>query len=239
MAERNWVRRTSRSGFADGEASEGSLMVGKVRPAAAGLCQSRAPLLASAGSAVKLAAVSDSAIAQIKQLLATPESPALGSEPRAGVMSGATLNAKLDSLYRETKLSAMQQQCIRSLILLWHDHLDASHDISQGIENADGSFVHAIMHRREPDYWNAKYWWRRVGAHPAFPEIARRVGEFLVGSRRREEADLAKQLLPNGKWDACAFVDACEAAVGSAERKALLRELQRIETEVLLESFLS
>jgi len=236
MAERDWVRRTSRSGFADGEASEGSLMVGKVGPAAAGLCHSRAPLLASAGSAVKLAAVSDSAIAQIKQLLATPESPALGSEPRAGVMSGAALNAKLDSLYRETKLSAMQQQCIRSLILLWHDHLDASHDISQGIENADGSFVHAIIHRREPDYWNAKYWWRRVGAHPAFPKIARRVGELLKACGAGE---FATKLLPGGKWDACAFVDACEAAVGSAEREALLREIQRIETEVLLESFLS
>jgi hypothetical protein len=39
--------------------------------------------------------------------------------------------------------------------------------------------VHAIMHRREPDPWNSKYWWRRVGAHPCFPELARRAGAFL------------------------------------------------------------
>ena len=61
----------------------------------------------------------------------------------------------------------------------------------------------------------------------------------MAGSRRREEADLAKQLLPGGKWEACAFVDLCEAATGSGQHVDLLREIQRIETEVLLESFLA
>ncbi len=180
--------------------------------------------------------MSDSAIAQINQLLATPEPPALGPGPRTGVMSAVALNAKLDSWFRETKFLSPQQQLIRSLLLLWHDHLDASHDISQGIEHADGSFVHAIMHRREPDYWNAKYWWRRVGDHPAFPEITRRVGELLKQSGAGE---LATKHLPGGKWDACAFVDACEEAAAALEREALLRKIQRIETEVLLESFLT
>ncbi len=179
--------------------------------------------------------MSEQTTIQIKQLLATPEPPALGPQPRAGVLTEATLNARLDSLFRETKLPPRQQELIRSLLLLWHDHLDASHNISQGIENAGGSFVHAIMHRREPDYWNAKYWWRRVGAHPVYPEIAKQVAELLKQGRAGE---LATKLLPGGKWDACAFVDACEAAAGSSEREALLREIQRIETEVLLEFFL-
>ena len=180
--------------------------------------------------------MSDQPTTQLKQLLATPEPPALGPEPRAGVLAEAVLNARLDSLFRETKLAPKQQELIRSLLLLWHDHLDASHNISQGIENADGSFVHAIMHRREPDYWNAKYWWRRVGAHPAFPEISKRVAGLLNPGGAGE---FATKLLPSGKWDACAFVDLCEQAASDPAQVDLLRAIQRIETEVLLESFLN
>lgn len=201
--------------------------------------------------------MADSIAAQFQQLLATPTLPALGPESRPGVLSANALNTKLDALFATTNFPPNQQQLIRALLLLWHDHLDTSHDISQGIENADGSLVHAIMHRREPDYWNSKYWWRRVGNHPAFPEIARRVGILLDGSRRREEAEAAEpgksrlitlaasaeqltaKLLPGGQWDASAFVDACEVAARSARHVEFLREIQRIETEVLLETFLA
>lgn len=183
--------------------------------------------------------MSESVISLFKQLLATPESPSLAAEVRPGVMAEHELNQKLNGLFLHSGVSLSSQQLIRSLLLLWHDHLDASHNISQGIENADGSFVHAIMHRCEPDYWNAKYWWRRVGPHPAFSEIARRVDELLTCRRQREEAEIARQLLPSGKWDACAFVDLCEQAASDSRHVELLREIQRIETEVLLEHFLS
>jgi len=150
----------------------------------------------------------------------------------------SALNQDLDAALRETQLSPVTQQLVRSLILLWHDHLDASHTISQGIENPDGSLVHAIMHRREPDYGNSKYWWRRVGKHPCFPEFARRVAELL---KAKGQNDLAAKLVPRGDWDAFAFVDACEAASGSPASDArveLLREIQRIESEVALDYFL-
>ena len=198
--------------------------------------------------------MSERVLAQIMQLLVTPGLAELGPGPRAGVLSESSLNTKLDSSLGETRLAPVRQELVRSLVLLWHDHLDASHNISQGIENADGSFVHAIMHRREPDASNSKYWWRRVGQHPAFPGIASRVGEFLARSRRREEADpgksgqislvtsaaaaadLMKRLLSGGKWDAAAFVDACDTETDEAIIPTL-REIQRIESEVLLEFF--
>jgi hypothetical protein len=192
--------------------------------------------LATANAVAKLSVMTAQAIQGIKQLLATPGPPELGPQSRANVKSEAALNTKLDSLFREAKFPPQQQQLIRSLVLLWHDHLDAAHTLAQEVENPDGSFVHALMHRREPDYFNAKYWWRRVGAHPAFPEIARRVGEVL---KARGAGELAAKILPGGKWNAGAFVDACEtvAAGGSPEQTAWLREVQRVETEVLLDFF--
>lgn len=177
--------------------------------------------------------MSEATHGEIKQLLKTPEPAELGLGGRAGTQTVAVLNAKLDESFGQTTLPTINQQLIRALILLWHDHLDASHTISQNIENSDGSFIHAIMHRREPDYSNSKYWWRRAGRHPAFPEIARLVGDLL---KERGAGDLAKRIVPGGKWDAFAFVDVCEEAErGSVEQKKLLREIQRIEFEVLLE----
>ncbi len=185
----------------------------------------------------RLGEMPEAAPDKLQQLFATPGVAELGPAKRTGAQPLAALNASLDQALRESKLPPTNLQLVRSLILLWHDHLDASHTISQTIENPDGSLVHAIMHRREPDYWNSKYWWRRVGKHPCFPVLARRVGEFL---KSKGENNLAAKLVPHGEWDAFAFVDACEAAAdlpASHQRVALLREIQRIESEVALEHF--
>jgi hypothetical protein len=54
---------------------------------------------------------------------------------------------------------------------LYVDALERSHQISQGLEDATGSFWHGIMHRREGDFSNAHYWFRRMGAHPALRSL--------------------------------------------------------------------
>jgi hypothetical protein len=182
--------------------------------------------------------MSDSVHTRLQQLIASPGLAGLGPQPRTSSRPLAALNTCLDEVLSPSGLPAVRQHLLRALLLLWHDHLDAAHTISQGIENPDGSLVHAIMHRREPDYWNSKYWWRRVGRHDCFPELARRVGEWLQAKGDRH---LAPKLLPRGEWDPFAFVDAVEAAAGlpAADRRiGLLREIQRLESEVALDHFL-
>ncbi len=49
---------------------------------------------------------------------------------------------------------------------LYVDDLERSHAISQGIDSATGSFWHGIMHRREGDFSNSRYWMRRAAGHP-------------------------------------------------------------------------
>src|SRR5262245_63172112 len=63
-------------------------------------------------------------------------------------------------------------RCVLSGLWLWHDFLDESHRLSQDIDTVEGSYWHAIMHRREPDYGNAKYWFRRVEQHEIFDQLA-------------------------------------------------------------------
>src|SRR5437879_6116878 len=112
---------------------------------------------------------------ELRNLLTTSEPPDLGPGPRPGVESEAVLKKRLSQALKSSELPSQNQELIRALVLLWHDHFEPAHKIAQDIENPDGSFVHAILHRREPDYGNSKYWFRRVGNHPVFPEIANRV----------------------------------------------------------------
>lgn len=168
-----------------------------------------------------------------KEFLATAELAELGPGPRPGVQTRAALEGQLKPLLKTTELSAPRQELIRALVLLWHDHLDAAHSIAQSIDDPDGAFVHGIMHRREPDYGNAAYWFRRVGPHPAFVPIASQVGVLLGAGAK---PPLAAQLVPGGAWDPFAFIDACASAARRSEPDPqLLRRIQQVEFTALLE----
>lgn len=122
---------------------------------------------------------------------------------------------------------------------LWqiNDFLDTSHEHSQSVEgqgtHAAGDYWHAIMHRREPDPSNSKYWFRRVGRHPIFESLADRAAAILnespqPGDRWRDK------LMPGGEWDPIAFVDFCEDARRSGDRERA-RDAERIQwIEMLL-----
>lgn len=126
--------------------------------------------------------------------------------------------------------------CVAGLLLLY-DGLDESHSISQDLHDATGSYWHGIMHRREPDYGNAKYWFARVRRHPIYPAVAAASRELATESLAKQSWPAARWLLEAGAWQADAFVDLCQAAPqAGAEAVLLCRHIQRKECELLLES---
>ena len=172
-----------------------------------------------------------------QKLLATTynDAPELGPGPRAGVTPLTELNRQIDAALARLAPAASAREHLRALILLWHDHHDAAHQIVQDIENSDGSYLHAILHRREPDFDNARYWFRRVGRHVCYAKLAGQVENFL---RTAPASRLAANLLPPGAWDALAFVGACEEVKGrpaSDPQTSLLRSIQAIEFVSLLD----
>jgi len=59
-----------------------------------------------------------------------------------------------------------------ALKALWHDgkdDWDMAHNIAQDIPSRQGNWIHAYLHRKEGDKWNAGYWYQR--ANREFPGI--------------------------------------------------------------------
>jgi hypothetical protein len=49
---------------------------------------------------------------------------------------------------------------------LWYDgkgDWDKSHTTIQDIEDKNAAWIHAYLHRKEGDIWNADYWYSRAG----------------------------------------------------------------------------
>jgi hypothetical protein len=54
---------------------------------------------------------------------------------------------------------------------LWHDlhgDWDSAHRIVQQMDDTHAMWIHAYLHRKEPDLHNARYWYRSAGK--PFPE---------------------------------------------------------------------
>jgi hypothetical protein len=171
----------------------------------------------------------------ILSLFNVADPPDLGPTSRASRLAQQELEGRLEAAFSALDLPPTDKTAVRAAALLWHDYLEESHALSQGLHTPTGSFLHGIMHRREPDYTNAKYWFHRVGQHPAYHEISRLAFPLLT---RQAVPELVTQLVPNGLWDPFAFIDAVAQAESHPEdpQRAVLVKLQQIEFDSLLRS---
>jgi hypothetical protein len=117
---------------------------------------------------------------------------------------------------------------IASGLYLYCGCWDAAHSVADKVDDPDGWFWHAIVHRQEPDPANAGYWFRKTGRHPIFPRLAAEAEK--LGYRA------------NSQWDPFAFVEFCETAgqrPGSPELKTaeqqIARQVQLVEWQLLFD----
>ena len=125
-------------------------------------------------------------------------------------------------------------------LLQLHDALDASHELSQSIEGRGrhraGDYWHAIMHRREPDDSNAKYWFRQLGRHPVFAELAPAADAILANCDSPEAGRWRERLGAPSDWDPFAFIDLCAHCrrSGGQTLETAARRIQLTEMLLLL-----
>lgn len=137
----------------------------------------------------------------------------------------------------EIQDSSPRGTSIKAGILQMNSLLDDSHSYAQSMEgHRDADYWHAIMHRREPDYGNSKYWFRRVGRHPVFRNLARRAAQILSDAPAGIAAEWAKKLITDSGWDSFAFVNMCQQAAADEDSDLGLtaRRIQWIEMLLLL-----
>jgi hypothetical protein len=95
------------------------------------------------------------------------------------------------------------------------------------------AFWHAIMHRREGDFSNSKYWYARAAGHPVLTILAHQVGSIV--NQLPADRQLLK-LIATG-WNPDALVDLAEASYqdpGSPKYQTAVA-LQKLEWQTLFE----
>ena len=112
---------------------------------------------------------------------------------------------------------------VRGALLCAVDALDAAHRIFQDDASDLGSYWHGVMHRREGDFDNARYWFRRAGRLPIFDRM------------HQAAAQVSPNMSRQTTWDAYLLTGMCEQAkFGDTDAIGECLRLQRVEFEELL-----
>jgi hypothetical protein len=90
--------------------------------------------------------------------------------------------------FKTTLENAAPPSVAPALVALWHDargDWDMAHKVAQDVNDRNGAWVHAYLHRKEGDIGNARYWYgeaqRPAATDSLEAEWERIAGELLAG----------------------------------------------------------
>jgi hypothetical protein len=171
---------------------------------------------------------------RVREILASHPDAYAELVPRGGTPAGAKAalgSVSPDQLLDRKVISRVDADGVLAGLWLWLDALDESHQIVQSAQSGTLAFWHAIMHRREGDFWNSKYWYARCRNHPVLAELGPAARELLG-----PESLALQPVLDGEAWDADGFVDLVERVHANPASDPLRQaavQLQRLEWEHL------
>lgn len=68
----------------------------------------------------------------------------------------------IEALRNTPKVAALPSDHFKALWYDLHNDWEAAHSIVQQMSDMHAMWIHAYLHRKEPDIWNAKYWYRKA-----------------------------------------------------------------------------
>ena len=109
-------------------------------------------------------------------------------------------------------------ELVRAALFYYHNALDDSHKQAAKSTGDIAAYWHGMVHRREGDFENARYWMRRAGEQPVFQEMQGRASDGSPHMSRQPS------------WDPFLFIHLCEQyKYGETEYRKELGHLQRVE----------
>lgn len=80
-------------------------------------------------------------------------------------MAESSLSVTLEDFRASLIHARPPDGCSSALAALWHDgkgDWEEAHRLAQNVDDEDGAWVHAYLHRKEGDSGNARHWYKRA-----------------------------------------------------------------------------
>lgn len=133
----------------------------------------------------------------------------------------------------------LSAQAWKASLHLWNDNLDAAHALVEHMNTPTGAALHGIVHQRERDFDNAKYWFHLAGDHPAFHSLQSRTAGFLQQQKfpAGPLRDVFSKMASQGSWNPYLFISAIaiqEDRIGDDAARTLLENIQVLELDAVI-----